>query len=102
MVGKVLMNWNEISVISEVVGVIAIVTSLLHFAFPIRFATRAATDRSRMARAIGVREIDLTKAIAAYRDFANEKRLYRCVLLSSIPSSRHCNCAKHKLFFFFP
>jgi hypothetical protein len=60
MVGEVLMNWEAISAISEAVGVIAIVISLLYLAFQIRFARLAAADTSRTARAIGVREIDLT------------------------------------------
>jgi hypothetical protein len=60
MVGEVLMNWNAISAISEAVGVVAIVISLLYLAFQIRFARLAAADTTRTARAIGVREIDLT------------------------------------------
>lgn len=52
------MNWNVVSAISEVVGVIVIVISLLYLAFQIRFARLAAADTSRMARVIGVREID--------------------------------------------
>ena len=50
------MNWIAISAISEAVGVITIVISLLYLAFQIRFARLAAADTSRMARAIGVRE----------------------------------------------
>ena len=45
--------WNAI-------GVIVIVISLLYLALQIRFARLAAADTSRTARAIGVREIDLT------------------------------------------
>ncbi len=54
------MNWLAVSAISEAVGVIAIVISLLYLAFQIRFARLAAADTSRIARAIGIREIDLT------------------------------------------
>ena len=54
------MNWDAISAISEAVGVVAIVISLLYLAFQIKFARLAAADTSRTARAIGVREIDLT------------------------------------------
>ena len=50
------MNWIAISAISEAVGGITIVISLLYLAFQIRFARLAAADTSRMARAIGVRE----------------------------------------------
>jgi hypothetical protein len=56
MVGEVLMNWDAISAISEVVGVIAIVVSLLYLALQIKFARLEAADTSRTARAIGVRE----------------------------------------------
>lgn len=54
------MNWDAISAISEAVGVVAIVISLLYLAFQIKFARLATADTSRTARAIGVREIDLT------------------------------------------
>ena len=50
------MNWDAISAISEVVGVIAIVVSLLYLALQIKFARLEAADTSRTARAIGVRE----------------------------------------------
>ncbi len=50
------MNWDAISAISETVGVIAVVISLLYLAFQIRFARLAAADTSRTARSIGVRE----------------------------------------------
>lgn len=54
------MNWETISAILEAVGVIAVVISLLYLALQIRFARLAAADASRTARAIGVRDIDLT------------------------------------------
>ncbi|MGI9353284.1 MAG: hypothetical protein ACR2O3_17120 [Rhizobiaceae bacterium] len=54
------MNWTAITAISEVVGVVALVGSLLYLAFQVRFARLAAADTSRTARATGVREIDLT------------------------------------------
>lgn len=54
------MNWDVVSAVAEVVGVVAVVISLLYLAFQIRFARLAASDTSRNARAIGVREIDLT------------------------------------------
>ena len=50
------MNWDVISAITEAVGVIAVVISLLYLAFQIRFARLAAADTSRTARAVGVRE----------------------------------------------
>jgi len=50
------MNWDTVSAISEVIGVVSIVVSLLYLAFQIRFARLAAADTSRTARAIGVRE----------------------------------------------
>ncbi len=53
------MNWNAISAISEVIGVITIVISLLYLAFQVRFARLAAADTTRSARAVGVRELDL-------------------------------------------
>ena len=54
------MNWIAISAIAETIGVIAVVISLLYLAFQIRFARIAAADTSRTARAVGIREIDLT------------------------------------------
>ena len=54
------MNWVAISAIAEAIGVIAVVISLLYLAFQIRFARLAAADTSRTARAIGIREMDLT------------------------------------------
>ena len=54
------MNWTAFSAIAEAVGVLAVVISLLYLAFQIRFARIAAADTSRTARAIGIREIDLT------------------------------------------
>ncbi len=53
------LNWTVISAVAEVIGVIAIVVSLLYLALQVRFARLAAADTSRMARSIGVREIDL-------------------------------------------
>ena len=53
------MNWLAISAISEAIGVITIVVSLLYLAFQVRFARLAAADTSRMARTNGIREIDL-------------------------------------------
>ena len=50
------MNWDTVSAISETVGVIAIVISLLYIAFQVRFARLTAADTSRTARSIGVRE----------------------------------------------
>jgi len=50
------MNWELVSVITEGVGVIAVVGSMLYLASQIRFARLAAADTSRTARAIGVRE----------------------------------------------
>ncbi len=50
------MNWNAIIAIAEIVGVIAVVISLLYLAVQIRFARLTAADTSRTARAIGVRE----------------------------------------------
>ena len=50
------MNWDVISAITEAVGVIAVVISLLYLAFQIRFARLAVADTSRTARAVGVRE----------------------------------------------
>lgn len=60
MDGEILMNWIAISAIAEAIGVIAVVISLLYLAFQIRFARIAAADNSRAARAVGIREIDLT------------------------------------------
>ena len=54
------MNWTVFSAIAEAIGVLAVVISLLYLAFQIRFARIAAADTSRTARAIGIREIDLT------------------------------------------
>ena len=54
------MNWTAFSAIAEAIGVLAVVVSLLYLAFQIRFARLAAADTSRTARAIGIREIDLT------------------------------------------
>ena len=54
------MNWIAIGAIAEAIGVIAVVISLLYLAFQIRFARLAAADTSRTARAVGIREIDLT------------------------------------------
>lgn len=54
------MDWEVISAITEAVGVVAVVISLLYLAFQIRFARLAAADNSRTARALGIREIDLT------------------------------------------
>ena len=53
------MNWIAVSAIAEVIGVIAIVISLLYVALQIRFARLAAADSTRTARATGVRELDL-------------------------------------------
>ena len=53
------MNWLAIAAISETIGVIALVISLLYLAFQVRFARLAAADTSRTARAIGIRELDL-------------------------------------------
>ena len=53
------MNWIAIATISEIIGVIALVISLLYLAFQVRFARLAAADTSRTARAIGIRELDL-------------------------------------------
>lgn len=54
------MNWSALSAIAEAIGVVAVVVSLLYLAFQVRFARLAAADTSRTARAIGIREIDLT------------------------------------------
>jgi len=54
------MDWEVISAVTEAVGVFAVVVSLLYLAFQVRFARLAAADSSRTARAIGIREIDLT------------------------------------------
>ena len=54
------MNWIAIGAIAEAIGVLAVVISLLYLAFQIRFARLAAADTSRTARAVGIREIDLT------------------------------------------
>ena len=43
------MNWLAIAAISETIGVIAVVISLLYLAFQIRFARLAAADTSRTA-----------------------------------------------------
>ena len=53
------MNWLAVAAISETIGVIALVISLLYLAFQVRFARLAAADTSRTARANGIREIDL-------------------------------------------
>jgi len=53
------MNWDVISAISQSASGIAVVISVLYLAFQIRFARLAASDTSRTARGIGVREIDL-------------------------------------------
>lgn len=53
------MNWDAVSAISETVGVIAVVISLLYLALQIRSARLAAAVTSRTARAIGIRELDL-------------------------------------------
>ena len=50
------MNWEIVSIITEAVGVFAVVVSMLYLALQIRFARLAAADTSRTARAIGVRE----------------------------------------------
>ena len=54
------MNWLAFSAIAEATGVVALVVSLLYLAFQVRFARLAASDTSRTARSIGIREIDLT------------------------------------------
>lgn len=54
------VNWDAVSAISNAVGVIVIIISLLYLALQIRFARLAAADTSRTARATGVRDIDLT------------------------------------------
>ncbi len=54
------MNWDAVSSISQTASGIAVVISLLYLAFQIRFARLAASDTSRTARGMGVREIDLT------------------------------------------
>ena len=54
------MNWDTVLAISETVGVIAVVISLLYLSYQVRFARLTAADTSRTARAMGVREIDLT------------------------------------------
>ncbi len=53
------MNWIAIATISEIIGVIALVISLLYLAFQVRFARLAAADTSRTARSIGIRDLDL-------------------------------------------
>ncbi len=50
------MNWDAVVAISEMVGVAAVVISLLYLAFQIRLTRLAAADASRTARSIGVRE----------------------------------------------
>jgi hypothetical protein len=60
MMGDKVMNWDAIAAISQTASGIAVVISLLYLAFQIRFARLAASDTSRMARGMGVREIDLT------------------------------------------
>lgn len=54
------MDWEVVSAVLEAVGVAAVVISLLYLAFQVRFARLAAADSSRTARAIGIRDIDLT------------------------------------------
>lgn len=56
---EVLMSWDAISAVSQIVATLTVVISLLYLAFQIRFARLAAADTSRTARAIGVRDIDL-------------------------------------------
>ncbi len=54
------MNWDAVLAISQFAGGIAVVISLLYLAFQVRFARLAAADTSRTARAIGIRELDLS------------------------------------------
>jgi len=58
--GEIFMNWNAVIAITEIIGVITVVISLLYLAFQVRFARLAAADNSRTVRAIGVRENVLT------------------------------------------
>ena len=49
------MNWEAISAISEVGGVLAVIVTLGYLAVQIRYARMAVTDENRLARSEGVR-----------------------------------------------
>lgn len=53
------INWDAISAISESLGLIVVVGSVLFVGFQIRFARLAAADMTRQARSQGVRDQNL-------------------------------------------
>ena len=56
------MNWDAISAISESIGAVIVVVSLIYVATQIKFAKLAAADVSRHLRSNGVREMGLAMA----------------------------------------
>ena len=57
--GKTIMPWGAIAEFLQTLGAFALVISLIHIGFQIRFARLAAADTSRTVRGEGDRETDL-------------------------------------------
>jgi hypothetical protein len=62
------MNWDMVPAIAEIVGVVAVVASLLYVAKQTRVSANAAISNSRSASAVAISEID--RAIAQDSDLA--------------------------------
>ena len=56
------MNWDAVSAISEAIGVVVVIISLIYLATQIKHAKLAAADLSRHLRSNGVREIGFAMA----------------------------------------
>ena len=69
------MNWEAISAVGQIVGAIAVTSTLVYLALQIRYAKLSAADTNRLARAQGVREYFLQAATNRDLRVANTKAL---------------------------
>ena len=56
------MNWDALGAISEAIGALAVVVTLVYLATQIRYAKLAASDSKRLTRANGVRDMYMAQA----------------------------------------
>ena len=50
------MNWDAISAISESLGTIAVLVTLIYLTVQVKDSKRASADSNRIERAVGIRE----------------------------------------------
>ena len=66
-------NWEAVSAIGQLVGAIAVVSTLIYFAVQVRYAKLSAADNNRLARARGVTDYFLKAAASPEIRAANTK-----------------------------